>query len=285
MRIAFKLGLDVDAQAGEAELGEELLRAAGDAPSQVRRLEHDGLAAEAENLTHEPLGAAHLLLGGGAAVAQGLGAPLDLPARDPLRVVDARYTGVAQPVGLEALAGLELLRPHGRGAHPVEPEASDVLARAIPRVYVPVRQLPLEPVRLDRMRDDRLLTDLDVLDVHEPPALDALAEGADEAFLDAVSGRLGRLEIELAERLLELPSHLVERTVSLSRDHRPHELERQSDCPRLEGRQARRRAEGVAEQLLVHVDVVAPQFGVDRVTAAAEVHEVEQREMLFECLR
>ena len=99
--------------------------------------------------------------------------------------------------------------------------------------------------------------DLDVLDVHEPPALDALAERADEPLLDAVGGRLGGLEIELAERLLELPAHLVERAVSLGGDHRPYELQREPDRARLEGRQPRRRAERVAEQLLVHVHVVA----------------------------
>ena len=84
-----------------------------------------------------------------------------------------------------------------RGAHAVEPEAADVLARAIPRVHVPVRQLPLEPVRLDRVGDDGFLAHLDVLDVDESPALDALAERADQPLLDAVGRRLGRLEIEL----------------------------------------------------------------------------------------
>ena len=107
---------------------------------------------------------------------------------------------------------------------------------------------------------------------------------ADEPLLDAVGGGLRCLEIELAERLLELPTHLVERAVSLGGDHRPHELEREPDRPRLEGRQPRRRPERVAEQLLVHVDAVAAQLGVDRVAAAAEVHEVEQREMLLERL-
>ena len=108
---------------------------------------------------------------------------------------------------------------------------------------------------------------------------------ADEPLLDAVGRGLGRLgEIELAERLLELPPHLVERAVGLGGDHRPDELEREPDRARLERRQARRRPERVAEQLLVHVDVVAAQLGVDRVAAAAEVHEVEQREVLLERL-
>ena len=67
-------------------------------------------------------------------------------------------------------------------------------------------------------------------------------------------------------------------------DHRPDELEREADRARLERRQPRRPAERVAEELLVDVHLVALQLGVDRVAAAAEVDEVEQREMLLELL-
>ena len=76
--------------------------------------------------------------------------------------MDPRHAGIAQPVGLEALSRLELLRPHGRGAHPVEPEAPDVPARPVPRVHVPVRQLPLEPVWLYGVGNDGFLADLQV---------------------------------------------------------------------------------------------------------------------------
>ena len=108
----------------------------------------------------------------------------------------------------------------------------------------------------------------------------------DQALLDAVGRRLGRLgEVELAERLLELPAHLVERAVRLGGDHRADELEREADRSRLERRQPRRRAERVAEQLLVDVHLVAAQLGVDRVAAAAEVDEVEEGEVLLERLR
>src|SRR5438105_13556867 len=68
-------------------------------------------------------------------------------------------------------------------------------------------------------------------------------------------------------------------------DHRPDELQREPDRARLERRQTRRPPERVAEELLVDVDLVAVQLGVDRVATAAEVDEVEQRQMLFECLR
>src|SRR6185312_2315801 len=44
---------------------------------------------------------------------------------------------------------LELVLEHGRAPHPVEPEAALVVAGAIPGVDVPVRQPPLDRVRLD----------------------------------------------------------------------------------------------------------------------------------------
>ena len=95
-------------------------------------------------------------------------------------------------------------------------------------------------------------------------------------------GRLGQLE--RAERLLELRAHAVERRVRAGGDHRADELEREPDRARLERRQPRRAAERVAEELLVDVHLVAVQLGVDRVAAAAEVDEVEQRQVLLELL-
>ena len=76
-------------------------------------------------------------------------------------------------------------------------------------------------------------------------------------------------------------AHALERRVRVGGDHRADELEREPDRARLERRQPRRRAERVAEELLVDVHVVAVQLGVDRVAAAAEVDEVEQREVLL----
>ena len=70
----------------------------------------------------------------------------------------------------------------------------------------------------------------------------------------------------------------------LGGDHRADELEREADRAGLERRQARRRAERVAEQLLVDMHLVAVELRVDRVAAAAEVDEVEQREVLLERL-
>src|SRR5205823_14094960 len=89
---------------------------------------------------------------------------------------------------------------------------------------------------------------------------------------------------ELAERLLELLPDLVERTMGLRRDHGPDELECEANGTRLERRQPRRRAEGVSEQLLLDVHVVSAQLRVPRVPPAAEVDEVEQREVLLQGL-
>src|SRR6185503_6702008 len=95
----------------------------------------------------------------------------------------------------------------------------------------------------------------------------------------------GLRQVELAERLLELPAYPVERRARVGGDHRPDELQREPDRPRLEWCQPWRGAERVAEELLVHAHGPIGQLRVDRVAAAAEVDEVEQREMLLELVR
>ena len=92
----------------------------------------------------------------------------------------------------------------------------------------------------------------------------------------ATCGSGVRAELELPERLLELLADAGEGRVRVGRDHRADVLEREPDRARLERRQARRRAERVAPQLLVDVHRAVAQLGVDRVAAAAEVDEVEQ---------
>ena len=95
--------------------------------------------------------------------------------------------------------------------------------------------------------------------------------------------RLGVLrELELAEGLLELATHLLERVVRLRGDHRADELERERDRARLERGQPRRRAERVAVELLVDSHDVTLQLGVDRVAAAAEVDEREERQVVLQ---
>ena len=147
-----------------------------------------------------------------------------------------------------------------------------------------MRQPALDRVRLDRARDDLLLLGLQILELDEPVVVDRPRERVDEPLLLADVRRRGLREVERTERLLELRAHAVEWRVRAGRDHRADELEREPDRARLERRQPRRPAERVAEELLVDVHLVALQLGIHRVAAAAEVDEVEQREVLLELL-
>src|SRR5688500_10245640 len=102
------------------------------------RLDHHGIAAEAEDLVHEPVGALEMLLGDHGAVLQLLDHPLVLarPARALGRPPDTRYLGPLdlaglQPsarVGLDPLARLELLVEDVGRADPVKPEGARVVA-------------------------------------------------------------------------------------------------------------------------------------------------------------
>jgi len=67
-------------------------------------------------------------------------------------------------------------------------------------------------------------------------------------------------------------------------DHRTDELECKPDRTCFEWGQPGRAAERVAEELLVDMDLVTLELGVDGVAPAAEVDEVEERKMLFELL-
>ena len=91
-------------------------------------------------------------------------------------------------------------------------------------------------------------------------------------------------EVELAEGVLELLAHPLERRVRLCRDHRADVFEREPDRAGLERGEPRRRTEGLAVELLVHVHFAVGQLGVDRVAAAAEVDEVEEREVILQVL-
>ena len=112
--------------------------------------------------------------------------------------------------------------------------------------------------------------------------VDRPRERVDEPFLlaDVRRRRLG--QIERTERLLELRPNAVEWGVGARGDHRPDELEGKPDRAGLERSQPRWATEGVAEELLVDVHLVALELGVDGVAAATEVDEVEEREVLLQ---
>src|SRR5581483_1637326 len=184
---------------------------------------------------------------------------------------------------LEVLAGDELLLRELRTAHTVAPQGALAVARAIPCVDVPPRQRALELVRLDEACRRLHVRFLLGLDLDETVLPHSARKRRDEILLARSDVRLRRLlELELPERLLQLLAHAFERRVCVDSDHRSDVLEREADCARLERRQARREPERVAPQLLVHVDGAVAQLGVDRVAAAAEVDEVEEREVLLE---
>src|SRR6185503_14594862 len=61
-------------------------------------------------------------------------------------------------------------------------------------------------------------------------------------------------------------------------------LDREPDRARLEWRELRRTAEHVAVQLLLDADDVAVVLRVHRIAPSAEVHEVQEREVVLELL-
>src|ERR1051325_10461155 len=144
---------------------------------------------------------------------------------------------------------------------------------------------PRERVRLDEVRRELVLAFLEVVDLDEAPLVRAAAQRRDEVLLGALDVRLrGLHELELAEGLLELRADAPQRRASVGGDHRADELQREPNRAGLERGQPWGCAEGVAVQLLVDAHGVAAQLGVDRVAAAAEVDEIQQREVLLELL-
>jgi hypothetical protein len=150
-------------------------------------------------------------------------------------------------------------------------------------VHAPVRELPLEGVRLDGSLRPRLLAFLLVLDLDEAALADALGQRRDEVGFSVPRARPGRLcELELSERFLQLAAHAVKRRVRVGGDHRADEFERQPDRARFQRCQARGMSERVTVELLVDMHLVALERRVDRVAASAEVDEVEELEVLLE---
>ena len=135
-------------------------------------------------------------------------------ARPSGRVPDARGRRRVQLRGVEALARLEpSCARQLRGARAVEPVAARRVAVDVPGVDVPVREPPLDPVRLDRRASStscRLR--LQVLDLDEPVRVDRLRQRRDEAFLGAGLRRRGLCAGRTAPNVSSsLRAHAVER--------------------------------------------------------------------------
>ena len=187
--------------------------------------------------------------------------------------------------GSKPSRGVKALAQHSCVPHAIQAVRTRLVPVDVPRVHVPVGEAALDRVWLDAPGHHLLLLGLQVLDLDELVIVDRMGERVDESLLLADVGREGLRQLERAERLLELGAHAIEWGVGAGRDHRPDELERKPNRARLERRQPWCAAERVSEELLVDVHLVAVQLGVDRVAAAAEVDQVEQREMLLELLR
>src|SRR5207253_1871174 len=155
--------LGAGSKPSDPELLGERLRVRGDVATQVCGLEDDRLASVREDLAEEPLLAADRCLGNRRTVREGTSiSALDPPPGDRLRVPDPGVPDVAQPARLEPFSRLELVARQARAAHAVEPEAAFAVSRAVPRVDVPVRESPLEGIRLDEACRRRLLPLLQV---------------------------------------------------------------------------------------------------------------------------
>src|SRR5204862_7405546 len=146
-------------------------------------------------------------------------AALDTPPGDFRRVPELDVSRPLEPARLEPGPRLERVVSDPRAPHPVEPERTLPVARAIPRVDVPVGQPPLDRIRLDEMLRRRLLAFLEVVDLGQPALADPLGQRRDQVLLRLADMRRRRLcEVELAERLFELRPDAVERRASVGRD-------------------------------------------------------------------
>src|SRR5438094_2667930 len=282
--VSLEGALGARAQPGDAELVGELARACSDDGAQLLGLEQHSLAPLGEHLAEEPLLAADGHFGERRTVLEQGRAALGRPTcGDAFHVEDLRGAGVAESPWLEGRTRIETLLRELRAAHPVEPEAALSVARAVPCMDPPVRQLALERVRFDDSLRPGLLALLLVLDLDQPALADPLGEGGNEIGLGVGDLRVRRLrQLELAEGLLELPTDAIERSMRVGGDHRSDELQCEPDRARLEWCQPRRPPERVSVQLLVDVDDVAVERRIHRVTAAAEVDEVEQLQMVLQ---
>src|SRR6478736_5463126 len=138
-----------DTEPLDAELLRERLRARRDARPKLRRLDEHRIAAAREDLALEPFVIAVRAFGERRSVGQPSRAAFGREAGDVLRVENLRRPRITELRRLEAVAGLEMLLRQRRTSHPVEPEGALAIARAVPRVDVPVGQLAAEGVRLD----------------------------------------------------------------------------------------------------------------------------------------
>src|SRR6185312_11952284 len=294
VRAGLRRGLHLSPASGlGARLGsgpppELLLQALGageDLAPNAGRLDDLGLTSVGEDLADEVLHASEAQVLEGVALREWESAPLHPPAAESGGEEDARRARVREFLRHELRARLERLVEEVGALHAVDAEAALGVLRPVPAVRIPPGELALEGVRLDHA-DARLLADRGVLDLDEAVLGARTRERRDEVLLGCDRLPLGPLvDVELAERLLELAAHALQGSVRFGGDHGADELEGEPDRARLQRRQPRRAAERVAEELFLDIDLVTVERRVHGVTAAAEVHEVEELEVVVELVR
>ena len=160
---------------------------------------------------------------------------------------------------------------------------ADALFGQVVALDVPALAAVLEPVGLDRALGELVLVLLVVLELEHAAAGDRLVDDAGDLGVAAAAG--GDLQPLLggvvAERLDDLRAGALQAALG---QVVAEEVDRRDQRLRLERQQPRRAGEVVAVGLGVDLDLVAQDFGVEDVGAAAEVDDVEQVDVLLQLL-
>src|SRR3990170_1377312 len=196
-----------------------------------------------------------------------------------------RDAGVPKVGRIESVARLEARVRELRRAHAVEAERARGVDALVPCVHAPHRQLTLDRVRLDQTKRRAVVAFFEVLDLDDDALLRRLAQDLDERLLVRRVSRLGSPgEIEAAKGLLEFLADTLERRVRVGGDRRADVLDCQADRTSFERRELGRAPEDIAVELLVDAYDVTFVHRIHGVTAAAEVHEIEKREVILKLL-
>src|SRR5829696_9035786 len=176
---------------------------------------------------------------------------------------------------------LEALRGEGRLLDPVELEVADAVFGQVVTLDVPALFAVLQPVGLDRAFGELVLVLLVVLEVEHPAAGDRFIDDLGDFGIAAARG--GDLQPLLggivAEGLDDLGAGALQAAL---RQVVAEEVDRRDQGLGLERQQAGGAGEIVAVGLRVDIDLIALDFGVEDVGAAAEVDDVEQLDVFLE---
>ena len=158
---------------------------------------------------------------------------------------------------------------------------ADAILVEVEALDVPALATVLEPVGLDRALRELVLVLLVVLDLEHAAVGDRLVDDARD--LGVAAARRGDLEALLGGVVAERGDDLLARALQAAlRQVVAEEVDRRDQRLRLERQQARRAGEVVAVGLGVDLDLVALDFRVEDVGAAAEVDDVEQVDVLLQ---